>query len=58
MDAIRCRSSINWLGEQPEGDAKDRGIEALLRDRSVREDPEVAVAWADSISNDERRSEQ
>ena len=53
-----AEAASTWLGEQPEGDAKDRGIEALLRDRSVREDPEVAVAWADSISNDERRSEQ
>ena len=30
----------------------------MLRDRSVREDPEVAVAWADEISNQEMRSEQ
>ena len=51
-------AASTWLGEQPEGDAKDRGISALLRDRSVREDPELAVAWADSISNQEMRSEQ
>ena len=51
-------AASTWLGEQPEGDAKDRGISALLRDRSVREDPEVAVAWADEISNQEMRSEQ
>ncbi len=53
-----AEAASTWLGEQPEGDAKDRGISALLRDRSVREDPEVAVAWADSISNQEMRSEQ
>ena len=51
-------AASTWLGGQPEGDAKDRGISALLRDRSVREDPEVAVAWADEISNQEMRSEQ
>ena len=53
-----AEAASTWLGEQPEGDAKDRGISALLRDRSVREDPELAVAWADSISNQEMRSEQ
>ena len=51
-------AASDWLNGQPEGDAKDRGISALLRDRSVREDPEAAVAWADSISNQEMRSEQ
>ena len=51
-------AASEWLNGQPEGDAKDRGISALLRDRSVREDPEAAVAWADSISNQEMRSEQ
>ena len=53
-----AESASGWLNEQPEGDAKDRGIAALLRDRSVREDPEAAVAWADSISDSEMRSEQ
>ena len=53
-----AESASGWLNDQPEGDAKDRGITALLRDRSVREDPEAAVAWADSISNSEMRSEQ
>ena len=53
-----AEAASTWLGEQPEGDAKDRGISALLRDRSVREDPELAVAWADSIANQEMRSEQ
>ena len=53
-----AESASGWLNEQPEGDAKDRGISALLRDRSVREDPEAAVAWADSISDSEMRSEQ
>ena len=53
-----AESASGWLNEQPEGDAKDRGIAALLRDRSVREDPEAAVAWADSITDSEMRSEQ
>jgi len=53
-----AESASGWLNEQPEGDAKDRGIASLLRDRSVREDPEAAVAWADSISDSEMRSEQ
>ena len=53
-----AEAASTWLGELPEGDAKDRGITALLRDRSVREDPELAVAWADSIDNQEMRSEQ
>ena len=30
----------------------------MLRDRSVREDPSAAVAWADTISNEEMRGEQ
>jgi len=51
-------AASEWLGEQPVGDARDRGVAALLRDRSVREDPSAAVAWADTISNDEMRSEQ
>ena len=53
-----AEAASTWLGELPAGDAKDRGITALLRDRSVREDPELAVAWADSIDNQEMRSEQ
>ncbi|MEC9036551.1 MAG: hypothetical protein VX588_06995 [Verrucomicrobiota bacterium] len=50
-------AASEWLGAQPVGDARDRGVTALLRDRSVREDPSTAVAWADTISNDEMRSE-
>ena len=53
-----AEAASTWLSEQPAGEAKDRGIASLLRDRSVREDPEAAVAWADSISNLEMRSEQ
>ncbi|MDE0571113.1 MAG: hypothetical protein OSB44_10555 [Verrucomicrobiales bacterium] len=51
-------AASEWLGAQPVGDARDRGVAALLRDRSVREDPSAAVAWADTISNDEMRGEQ
>ena len=51
-------AASEWLGAQPVGDARDRGVTALLRDRSVREDPSAAVAWADTISNEELRSEQ
>lgn len=53
-----AEAASTWLGEQPAGDAKDRGIAALLRDRSVREDPQVAVLWADSISDEKMRGEQ
>ena len=51
-------AASEWLGAQPAGDARDRGVASLLRDRSVREDPSAAVAWADTISNEEMRGEQ
>ena len=50
-------AASEWLGAQPVGDARDRGVAALLRDRSVREDPSTSVAWADTISDDKMRSE-
>jgi hypothetical protein len=51
-------AASTWLGEQPAGGSKDRGIVSLLNDRQLREAPETAVAWADQISNDDQRSEQ
>ena len=47
-------AASEWLGAQPVGDARDRGVAALLRDRSVREDPSTSVAWADTTQESER----
>ncbi|MCH2060002.1 MAG: hypothetical protein MK183_05190 [Verrucomicrobiales bacterium] len=51
-------AASTWLGEQPAGGSKDRGIAAMLNDRQLREDPETAVAWAEQISDNGERSEQ
>jgi len=51
-------AASTWLGEQPAGGSKDRGIVSLLNDRQLREDPATAVVWADQISDDEQRNEQ
>ena len=51
-------AASTWLGEQPAGGAKDRGIVSLLNDRQLREDPATAVAWAEQISDEGSRGEQ
>jgi hypothetical protein len=51
-------AASTWLGEQPAGGSKDRGIVSLLNDRQLREDPATAVVWADQISDEPQRSEQ
>lgn len=51
-------AASTWLGEQPAGGSKDRGIVSLLNDRQLRENPGTAVVWAEQISDDGQRSEQ
>ena len=51
-------AASTWLGDQPAGESKDRGITALLNDRQLRDDPATAVVWAEQISDDGERSEQ
>ncbi len=50
-------AASTWLGEQPAGEAKDRGIVAMLEGRELREQPEIAVAWADTISDEKLRGD-
>jgi hypothetical protein len=52
------KAASTWLGEQPAGGAKDRGIVSLLNDRQLREDPATAVVWAEQISDEGSRGEQ
>lgn len=54
--ATDLRSAAAWVKSQPVGPSRDAGISAILENiRSA--DPEKALEWAQSISDEEKRSD-
>lgn len=50
-------SAADWLQRQPAGRSKDAGLRTLSS-QIAKEDPETALIWVNSISNQETRASQ
>jgi hypothetical protein len=47
-------ATAEWLNQFPSGELMDEPIQRFVRE-VVREDPEIALTWAEAIVNEERK---
>jgi hypothetical protein len=47
-------ATADWLNQFPSGELMDEPIQRFVRE-VVRDDPEIAMTWAEAIVNEERK---
>jgi uncharacterized membrane protein YgcG len=55
-DGAGMADAAKYVESLPAGDNRDAGAQAIAR-QAVREDPQAAIAWANSIKNTEERAD-